>query len=159
MSHPKISLALIGSLAVVLGGCGGGGNSASLPRSLSQVPLVPGGQIVARARQCDRGANGFCAVELVLVNRGYSSSGALVTAERSALKRTGWLDASGDFGDEHAADSPGHKLHLTYATALIDLTGVDEEWIKRPRALTLVLSREVFARVPAMTVTLEAGPA
>lgn len=159
MSYPKTSLVLMGSVVALLAGCGGSGNSSSVPLSLSRVPLVPGSQVVARTRQCDRGANAFCAVELVLVHRDYPSSGALVTAERAVLKGMGWLDASGDFGDEHAADSPGHKLHVTYATALIDLTGVDEEWIKRPRAITLTLSREVFARLPAMTLTLEAGPA
>lgn len=160
MQHPKTTLLLIaGALAApLLAGCGGAASTSTSP-SLQRLPLVAGGQIAAQARQCDRGANPFCALELVVVDRRFDSSGALVAAEHRMLRRAGWIDATGDFGQEQASDSPEHRLHVTYATALNDLTGVDEEWIKRPRWLAVALSREVFARVPAMAVTLQSGPA
>jgi hypothetical protein len=143
--------------ALALAACGGvGGPGALAP---DRLPLVAGARVLARVEQCDRGAHPFCAVDLVVVDRRLDSSGALVAREHEALRRAGWSDASGDFGQERASDSPGHRLHVVYATALTDLTGVDEDWIKRPRSLALALAGAVFARVPAMAVTLEAGPA
>lgn len=143
---------------MALAGCGGG-SGAGARVAPGRVPVIAGARIVEQTRQCDRGANAFCALELVVVDRGLSSAGALVTREHDLLRHSGWRDASGDFGQEQAADSPGHRLHVTYATALADLTGIDEGWIKRPRSLSVVLSRELFARTPAMALTLQTGPA
>ena len=45
----------------------------------------------------------------------------------------GWTGANADTGQQRAADSPGHKLRLTYAPAAGDLQGIDLGWIKRSR--------------------------
>jgi|GEM_PF-2213254 len=159
MSYSKLGLALgLGLATAALAACGGSGSS-SASVSLDRLPLLPGVRVITQARQCDRGANAFCAVELVVADRRYRSSGDLVTEEHRLLRRAGWADASGDFGSEQASDSPGHRLHLTYATALAELTGIDERWIKRPRGFALALSRQVFDRVPTMALMLETGPA
>lgn len=151
--------ALLGfSTALLLAACGGPGGSGPAI-SATRIPLIAGVRVVASARQCDRGANPFCARELVVSSARFTSSGAMVTAEHDLLRARRWMDASGDFGQEQAADSSGHKLHLTYATALAELTGIDEGWIKRPRPLALVLSRQLFAGIPTMTLTLTSGPA
>jgi hypothetical protein len=122
---------------------------------LTQLPLVPGTQIVARARQCDKGAAAYCAVEIVVVGRSYRTSQDLLGVERERLVSLGWTREGADTGNEHAADSPGHKLRVTYATALGDLTGIDLGWIKRPRPITLALSRTVFQRTAALSMMLE----
>jgi hypothetical protein len=143
-------------LVVALAGCGQSGASNSL--SLAQLPLVKGASIVTQLRQCDLGANAFCAIVAVVADPHAGSAGALVTSEHRYLRKLGWTMGAGDDGDEHAAESRGHKLRVTYATAKDDLTGIDLGWIKRPRALTLTLVRELFDRTPAMSIMLEAGP-
>ena len=143
--------------ACALAGCGASGSSRSL--SLAQLPLVRGSAVVARSEQCDRGANAYCAIEAVIVNRGFTSSGALVVAEHQRLHKLGWSTAAGDNGRERAAESPGHKVRVTYATAFGDLLGWDMGWIKRPRPIALTLSHAMFDGAPAMSVMLEAGSA
>lgn len=101
----------------------------------------------------------FCAIEAVIVDRGASSSGDLVTREYNHLHALGWTGAAGDNGAERAANSPGHKLRVTYSTAQGDLTGIDLGWIMRPWPITWSLSRMMFKRIPAMSVMLETGPA
>jgi len=151
---PRLALA---ALALALAGCGGtGGSQTSL--DIKQVPLVSGASVLAQARQCDQGANAFCALEAVIVDRRYHSSGALVASEHRQLRKLGWSSMAGDDGDEQAAESPGHKLRLTYATAANDLIGIDEKWIKRPGSIGLALSRTMFNRTAAMSVMLEVGP-
>ena len=120
---------------------------------------MEGATVVSEQRQCDRGANAYCAVEAVVVDRRFGSSGALLTAERHRLHAVGWSSTAGDNGKERAAESPGHKLRVTYATAEGDLLGSDEGWIKRPRPIVLSLSRVMFDGTPAMSVMLEAGSA
>jgi len=88
-----------------------------------------------------------------------SSSGALVTSEYHQLRARGWTGAAGDNGDERAANSPGHRLRVTYSTAQGDLIGIDLGWINRPWPIKWSLSRAMFARTPAMSVMLETGPA
>ena len=145
----------VGGLA--LGGCGSGGASGSL--SLRQVPLVPGARVAVQERQCDQGANAFCAIEAVIVAPRFRSSGALVASEHRRLHSLGWTTSAGDDGDEVAADSPGHKVRLTYASALGDLIGLDEKWIKsRPWPIWAALTQSMFSGTPAMSVMLEAGP-
>ncbi len=140
-----------------LTGCGASSSSSSL--SVGQLPLVDGATVVAQASQCDRGAHAYCAIEAVIVDRRAASSGALIVSEHRRLRKLGWSGSAGDNGDERAAESPGQKLRVTYATAAGDLTGIDLGWIKRPRAISLTLSRLLFERTPAMSVMLEVGSA
>jgi hypothetical protein len=137
-----------------LAGCG---SSAPRVPDVSRLPLVDGTSIVARARQCDRGASAYCAIELVVVDPRFANSEELRKAERDRLVASGWSRASGDTGNEHAADSPGHRLRVTYATAQADLQGIDLGWIQRSRSVTLALSRALFARTAALSMMLELG--
>ena len=154
MTAGRVVLALA-ALVVALAGCG-----QSAPRQrpqMGQLPLVPGASVALSVRQCDRGANAFCAVEAVVVAPRYKDSVALVHDERRHLLSMGWAGDNGDTGEEHAAESPGHKLRLTYATAFGDLKGIDLGWIKRPRPIALALSHAMFDGRPAMSMMLESG--
>jgi hypothetical protein len=142
--------------ALPLAGCGQ--SSASMAPVLSGVPLAARARVVAHIRRCDRGANPYCAVQLVLVGARYRSSAALLSSERRRLESLGWGPGNGDTGDERAADSPGHKLRLTYATAALDLKDIDLGWINRSRLIAMTLSREMFDRAPALSLMLETGP-
>ena len=155
MTAGRVRLSLATALVAVLAGCGQG-SSQHAPR-LSDLPLVPGAKIVAQVRECDRGANAFCALHLVIVDPRYKTSADLVEDEHVRLLAHGWSGANADTGEQHAADSPGHKLRVTYATAYGDLKGVDLGWIQRPRPITLALSRALFDRASAMSVMLEIG--
>ena len=148
----------LGGWALALGGCGSSGPSAGSV-SLASLPLVDGATVLTETRRCDRGPNSYCAIEAVIIDRYASSSGALVTSEYDHLRSLGWTGAAGDNGDERAANSPGHKLRVTYSTAQGDLTGIDLGWIKRPWGITWSLSRTMFERVPAMSIMFESGPA
>lgn len=142
-------------LAALVGGCGAGGGTHS--PNVTKLPLAPGAQVVAQIRSCDRGANAYCALELVVVDRQYTTSADLVSGERAQLRHNGWTSSSGDTGDERAADSPGHQLRVTYATATRDLLGIELGWIKRSHKIAVALSHTLFERVPAMSVMLELG--
>jgi hypothetical protein len=139
---------------VALAGCGG--DSKNVPE-VSKLPLVSGAQVVTQARQCDKGANAFCAIELVVVDRRYKDSLALLLGERDLLRSNGWTGANPDTGEQAADDSPGHKLRVTYATAAGDLKGIDLNWIKRARPVTLALSHAMFAQSPTLSMMLEIG--
>lgn len=158
LPRPKVLplAAVLAGCAVALAGCGSGGSSA--PLSMSQLPLIPGATVTAQARLCDRGANAFCTIQAVIVDRRVDSSGALTASEHRWLKSLGWTTSAGDDGNEVAADSPGHKVRVTYATAMNDLIGIDEKWIKRPYGIGLTLSQTMVNRVPAMSIMLEVGP-
>jgi hypothetical protein len=147
--------ALAGCL-LLLAGCGNGG--ASKPLSVSQLPLIPGARVTTQSRQCDTGKNSFCAIEAVIVDPQASSSGALVDSEHRKLHSLGWTTSAGDNGNEVASDSPGHKLRITYATAMGDLIGLDEKWIKRPWPIWAALTQSMFNGTPAMSIMLEVGP-
>lgn len=147
---------LAGAALVVLSGCGQ--SSSGKAPELAGVPLAGGIRVVAHNRRCDRGANPFCAVQLVVVGRRHQTSTDLMNGERDHLASLGWTQSNGDTGDEQAADSPGHKLRLTYATASNDLKGIDLGWIKRSRSITMALSRVMFDRAGAMSLMLETGP-
>jgi hypothetical protein len=140
--------------ALVLAACG---SATTRAPDVSKLPLVRGAQVVTAARQCDKGANAFCAIELVVVDKQYKDSLALLLGERDALKSSGWTGASPDTGEQAADDSPGHKLRVTYATAAGDLKGVDLGWIKRSRSVTLALSHAIFAQAPTLSMMLELG--
>ncbi len=147
----------LAALALALAGCGRSSSSSS--PGLTAVPLAGGTQVVAHVRRCDRGANPYCAVQLVLVGPAYRSSAALLSGERRRLLSLGWGPGNGDTGDERAADSPGHTLRLTYATAALDLKDIDLGWIRRSRLIATALSQELFTRTPALSLMLETGSA
>jgi hypothetical protein len=148
-------LVVAAAVVVAVAGCGGDG-----PRhpSLSSVPVVAGGQVVARADTCDAGANAYCALDVVLVDHGYTSAQQLVADERRRLKQHGWIRVPGQTGDELAADSPGDRVRVTYTTAALDLKDIDLGWIKRPRVIALALSHAIYDGSAAMSMMLVAGP-
>ncbi len=141
--------------AIALGACGA--STADRTPNLNDLPLVPGATIVAQEKRCDMGANAYCAVEFVVVDRRFHSSEDLVHAQHQLLMQHGWSSANADIGPERAADSPGHKLRVTFATAFGELTGIDLGWIKRTRSITLALSRTMVQRQSAMSMMLEIG--
>src|SRR5207248_4580346 len=67
-----LGLLALAGLISTLTGCGQG--TAQRAPDLRRLPLVDGARIVAQAQRCDRGANAFCAVQLVIVNRRFRSS-------------------------------------------------------------------------------------
>jgi hypothetical protein len=148
-------LPLLIAMTAMLAGCGQGG--ANQAPALSKLPLVGGAQIVSRARECDPGANAFCALEFVLVDPHSPTSTALLASEQRSLRLRGWTSANGDFGQESAANSPGHKLRLTYGTAASELEGIDLGWIQRSDTIARSLSDAMFDRASALSVMLETG--
>jgi hypothetical protein len=156
MRGRKLSLAAVPAAVAAIAGCGSGGGTPSL--DLGRLPLVDGSRVVAQARECDRGASAFCALEAVVVDPRYHSSGDMVTSERALLRKQGWSLVNADTGLQSAAESPGHKLRVTYATAYGDLQGVDLVWIHRANPITQALSRQVFDGKSAMSIMLEDGP-
>jgi hypothetical protein len=156
MSARRVSAGALAALILVLAGCGGTTSSKRSPKP-AQAPLVPGARVVARAVQCDRGASAFCSVQLVAIDPRYKSSEQLADAEHDLVERAGWTESDADTGDERAAESPGHKLRLTYAAAYGDLKGIDVGWIHRSRKIALALSKAMFDRVAAISVELDHG--
>lgn len=156
-SRALVALVGLAALAAVIAGCGSGGGQHR--PNLTQLPLVDGASVVAQVRSCDRGKNAYCAIELVVTDSRYRNSTDLVEEEHSQLRKHGWTGGEGDFSQQKAADSPGHKLRVTYATAAGDLRGVDLGSIQRPREITLALSRTMFDQAPAMSIMLEVGAA
>jgi hypothetical protein len=154
----RITFPLLALLAVLLlTGCGRG--SDQVP-SLAGLPLVGGARVITRARACDPGASAYCAVDLVVASTAFASSEQFLQSERRELRRLGWTGAYAPNGEEHAADSPGGKLHLVYATAQGDLTGIDFRWIQRPLTVSHALSRAMFKPyVPTLSMQVESGSA
>jgi hypothetical protein len=151
----RLRLAALLAPIAALAGCGHSASKTSF--SLQQLPLVPGAKVTRQLKQCDRGANAFCALELVIVDPLYKSSNDLEKAEHRWVRAAGWRGVGGDTVYENAAESPGHKLRVTYATADDDLRAVDLGYIHRPTTIALALSHAMFARAPAMSVLLESG--
>jgi hypothetical protein len=151
----RVAIASVAALGLALTSCGDTG-----PRkpSIAAFPLIDGAKVAAQAQVCDSGANPFCAIDLVIVDPRSKSSNDLLAAERKHLRRHGWTAANAETGDEKAADSPGHKLRATYATAFGELKGIDFGWIKRPRSIELALAQTMFDRTPAISIMLEVGP-
>jgi hypothetical protein len=155
--RPLVALAALAALGAAIAGCGSSGGPHR--PNLAQLPLVDGANVVAQVHSCDRGKHAYCAIELVVVDRHYKNSTDLVEDEHQKLRAHGWTGGQGDFSQQKAADSPGHKLRVTYATAYGDLRGVDLGTIQRPRKITLALSRVMFDQAPAMSIMLEVGAA
>lgn len=141
-------------LTLVISGCGSSG-----PRTpnLDELPVVDGAHISFKLRVCDRGAHAFCAWELLLVAPRMQDPEELMRAEHRYLLAHHWSGGQGDIKPEHAADSPGHRLRVTYATPIYELGGSDQDFIHRSRPLQLELSKAIFARTPALAVLLEIG--
>jgi hypothetical protein len=144
-------------LAATAGTTACGGSGAPRAPDLSALPLVPRAHVVTRVTACDTGKNAYCAIELVVQAAGYRTSDDLLLSERRALHARGWTGAKGDTTPESAADSPGHRLRVTYATAAGELDGIDQGWITRERQVTLALSRAIFDGRPTIALMLERG--
>ena len=157
MPRAPLGLLLTLAMAPVLAGCAQG--SAPGTPSASRLPLAAGSRILARVRRCDPGAHPFCAVELVVAGSAgrYPSSSALMRAETARLHRAGWSETKGDTIHEVAAEAPGHGLRVTYAQAGEDLLSIEQSRIQRTTVIARTLSRELFARAPALSLMLQAG--
>jgi len=153
------AVGLLSLVAVICGlaGCGDGGSRA--PIAVGALPFVGGARVVAQARQCDPGANAFCALEFVAVDPRYASSNDFLVAERLHLHALGWSLVDAQVDGEAAAQSPGHRLRLTYSTASSDLQQIELGLIGRAQTIEVALSRTLFNRTPAMSLMLEDGPA
>jgi hypothetical protein len=155
MSARRVCVLGLPALILALAGCGSGAGKG--PPKLEQLPLVPGAQVVAQATSCDKGANPFCALQLVVVDPRFKTSDDLVNAEHDLVHNSGWPGLEADTGDERAAESPGHKLRVTYATAYGDLQGIDLGWIHRRPEIAKALSKTLFDHVSAMSVEVDPG--
>ena len=147
------------ALALVAGTVAGCGTSSAAQRTptASAVPLLPGSQIAARVRRCDQGSNAYCAIDLVVRNPRYQSSDIFAHEESKWLRKHGWSLADGDTSVQTAANSPGHKLRLTYSSAAGDLQEIDLGAIIRPWPITYALASSMFDRAAAMSMRLEVG--
>jgi hypothetical protein len=157
MPRRTLALPLALTTAAAVAACGQG--SAPGTPSASGLPLPSGGRILVSARRCDRGAHPYCALDLVLSAPAgrYVSSGALMRAETDRLRRAGWSQTGGDTIHETAAESPGHRLRVTYAQGSEDLLSIEQRRIQRSPPIARALSRELFARAPALSLMLQAG--
>jgi hypothetical protein len=142
------------AVGALVAGCGSSGSKVP---DVSRLPLVDGASVVTRAQECDRGSNSYCAILLVVTDPRLHSSLDLLKSERRHLREVGWSLANGNTGNENSADSPGHKLRVTYSTAEGDLQGIELGWIQRPRNVTLALSGAMFARKATLSMLLELG--
>jgi hypothetical protein len=125
---------------------------------VGKFPLVNGARIVQTVTRCDPGANAYCGLELIVTDPTFKDSLDLLAGEQHHLATLGWTGANAKIGEERAADSPGHKLHVTYATAYGDLKGIDLGWIKRSHRTAVALSHALFDHAPTLSVLLELGP-
>jgi hypothetical protein len=155
MSARRVSVLGVPALIVALAGCGTGAGAG--PPKLSQLPLVSGAQVVVQATSCDKGANAFCALQFVVLDQRYKTSEDLVNAEHDVVHKAGWPGVTAETGDERAAESPGHKLRVTYGTASGDLQGIILGWIHRRPQIAEALSRAMFDHSTAMSVELDHG--
>ena len=141
---------------VALAGCGSTTSTSSF--NAGHLPLVQGSTIITQSKKCDRGNNPYCAIEAVVVNRRFTSSGEFVASQVRLLHQLGWKYSAGDDGFEVAANSPDQKVRLTFAPAVDDLIGLDEHWIQRTWPIWAALDQTMLSRTPAMSIMLEAGP-
>ena len=150
-------LGVAGALALAVGLAGCGASTAARTPTASAVPLVPGAKIATQVRACDQGSHAYCTIQLVVLDPKYPSSDILAHDESHVLRKAGWSLADGDTSTETAANSPGHKLRLTYSTAADDLQEIDLGAIDRPTRITHALSNSIFDQTPAMSMMLEVG--
>jgi hypothetical protein len=150
-----VVLAGVLAVAVVVVASGRG----STPREIgfTNIPVPPGARVMTEVRSCDRGIHSFCALQVVIVGDRYRTSQALRQTYSAQLLKLGWTTTKGPDGNETAADSPGHELRLTFATAYEDLLGIDSNWIQRTPTISHSLSSAMFDRAPALSLMLLRG--
>jgi hypothetical protein len=150
-------LAPILAAAVLIAACGQTGDHRS-SLTVGGVPLAGGAHVVARARSCDRGANPYCSLQMVIVaGAGVRDATQLLAREQARLRERGWTSTVGDTPKERSADSPGGKLRLSYALAADDLLSFDQGQIKRRPGIARALARAMFERAPALSLMLQTG--
>jgi hypothetical protein len=155
MTARRLGAAAALALAAALAGCGT--STAQRTPTVSAIPLLPGARVATQVRACDSGSRAFCSIELVVTDPRYKSSDNLAHDESKHLRKAGWSLADGDTSTESSANSPGHKLRLTYSTAADDLQQIDLGQITRSRNVVLALSSSMFDRAAAMSMILEVG--
>jgi hypothetical protein len=146
---------LVCSLSLLLVGC----SPSTGPRSpsLKLVPLAPNSRVLLHVRVCNRGTNAFCALQLVVVGRGYRTAVAMIDSETRLLHALRWRRVNADTGLERAAYSPSGRLRLTYATAHGELESIELGWTQRRRKITVALAHTLFANTPALALLVEEG--
>jgi hypothetical protein len=145
----------LAALAALLAGCGA--SSANRVPTLTRLPLADGARVVVRIQRCNEGTAAYCSLQLVVATTGSETSRQLMTDEIGTLRRRGWRYVNPTTGLERAADSPGGRLHVIFATANGDLEAIDLGWIRRARPVTLALSRALFTHTPTLSMLLEDG--
>jgi hypothetical protein len=155
MTARRLGAAAALALAAALAGCGT--STAQRTPTVGAIPLLPGARVATQAHACDSGSRAFCSIELVVTDPRYKSSDNLAHDESKHLRKAGWSLADGDTSTESSANSPGHKLRLTYSTAADDLQQIDLGQITRSRNVVLALSNSMFDRAAAMSMMLEVG--
>ncbi len=128
--------------------------------SCNQLPLIPGASVIdPGARSATPGANAFCAIEAVIVDRRASSSGALMESEHRQLHSLGWTTQRGRRwrrgGRRLArAQAPRHLRHRARrpdrAGREVDQAALADRAGARPERCS--------TRTPAMSIMLEVGP-
>jgi hypothetical protein len=150
-----VIVAAIVAVALVIVATGRGGTPRAI--GLANIPMVPGTRVLTRVRSCDRGVHSYCALQVVIVGERYPTSQALRDTYGAKLLKLGWTTTKGPDGNETAADSRGHELRLTFATAYEDLLGIDSNWIQRTAAISHSLSSAMFDRAPTLSIMLLRG--
>ncbi len=140
---------------MLLAGCGGASNNRDV--GLKNVPLPRGAQVMARVRVCDRGANAYCAEQLLVTGPRYATSADLLNSENARLRQLGWSDNRGNTGKQLAAQSPGNEFRVYFTTAYNDLLALDMGWIHRSAPIGRALSAAIFDRAAAISVMLVRG--
>jgi hypothetical protein len=150
-----VVVAVIVAVTVVIVATGRGGTPRDI--GLKNIPMVPGTRVLTTVRSCDPGVHPYCSLQVVITGDRYQSSQALRKTYGANLIKLGWTTTKGPDGNETAADSPGHELRLTFATAYEDLLGVDSNWIQRTAAISHSLSTAMFNRAPTLSIMLLRG--
>jgi hypothetical protein len=150
-----VLVAAMVAVALVIVASGRGATPRAI--GLKNIPMVAGTRVTSQVRSCDHGVNSYCALQVVVVGDRYASPHALRATYGANLLKLGWAMTKGPDGNETAADSPGHELRLTFATAYEDLLGVDSNWIQRTAAISHALSSAMFNRAPALSIMLVRG--
>jgi hypothetical protein len=119
--------------------------------------MVSGTRVLTKVRSCDPGVHPYCALQVIVVGDQHQTSQELRKTYRQNLLKLGWTTTKGPDGNETAADSPGHELRLTFATAYEDLLGIDSNWIQRTREISHSLSSVMFDGSPALSIMLLRG--
>ena len=122
------------------------------PPVISEKPAI-----ATRAASAAVAASRKTSTNLVVTDPHYVSSDLLALDESQLLKKHGWSLADGDTAYQSGANSPGHKLRLTFASATGDLRQIVLGQINRPWPITYALSNTMFDRKAAMSMRLEVG--